>query len=236
MWERLKYTILILVLVIVGGTFGFWILEDHVTSLLDSFFFTLVTVTTVGYGDITPQTIAGKILAIAVILLGVGAALSAIQTVFGTIVRKRIREELNLPEKIIEKSNHAIVCGFGMVGKAVVRNLQQSKKSYIVIENNNSRVEAMVELNIPVIEGDAREESVLERANIKTANSLFATFDDSSNVFVALTAKILNPQLKVVCKVEDLTNEPKMRKAGADEVIACHDVGARMMIQAAETK
>ena len=93
-----------------------------------------------------------------------------------------------------------------------------------------------VESDIPVIEGDARQESVLERANIKTANSLFTTLGDSSNVFVVHTAKILNPRLKVVCKVEDLANEPKMRKTGANEVIACHDMGARMMIQAVETK
>lgn len=81
MWTRLKFTVAILVLVIIGGTFGFWIFEDRVTTLLDSFFFTLVTVTTVGYGDITPQTLPGKILGIMVILLGVGAALATIHDI-----------------------------------------------------------------------------------------------------------------------------------------------------------
>jgi len=236
MWVRLKFILTILVLVIIGGTFGFWIFEDHVTTLLDSFFFTLVTVTTVGYGDITPQTLPGKILGILVILLGVGAVLATIQIAFGAVVRKGIKEELNLPERTIDKTDHFIVCGYGMVGKAVVRNLQRDETPFVVIENDPSKVEGMVQSNIPVIEGDARQEDVLERAGIKTATCLLATLDDSVNVFVVLTAKLLNPQLRVICKIEDLANEVKFRKAGADEVVACHDVGARMMIRAAPTK
>ena len=234
MWVRLKFAVIILGLVIAAGTFGFWIVEDRITTLLDSFFFVLVTVTTVGYGDVTPQTLPGKIIGIVVILLGVGSALVIIQTVFGAIVRKEIKEELKLAERSFEKTGHFIVCGYGMVGRAVVRNLQQEEKSFVVIENDSAKITEMVEAQIPAIEGDAREEDVLERAGIRTAGSLLTTLDDSYNASVALTARILNPDLKVVSKIEKLTNETKLRKAGVDEVIACHDVGARTMIQAAQ--
>jgi voltage-gated potassium channel Kch len=75
------------------------------------------------------------------------------------------------------------------------------------------------------------KEEVLERAGIKTAGYLLAALDDSSNVFVSLTSKMLNPSLKIVCKIEDVANEPKLKKVGADEVVCCHDMGARMMLE-----
>lgn len=235
-WLRLKFSVTILVLVVTGGTFGFWFFEDEVKTLLDSFFFTLVTVTTIGYGNITPKTFAGKILDIAVIFLGVGAALVSIQTVFEAIVRKRIKEVLKLPKEVIDKRDHFIVCGYGKVGRALVRSLQQKKAQFVVIESNTSKIKEMVQFNIPVIEGDARKEDTLERAGIKMAKCLLASLDDSSNVFIALTAKMSNPSLKVICKIEEVTNEAKLKKAGADEVISCHDMGAQMMIKVAQEK
>lgn len=236
MWVRLKFAVIILSLVIAAGTFGFWMIEDNIATLLDSFFFVLVTVTTVGYGDVTPQTSPGKIMGIVVILLGVGSTLVIIQTVFGTIVRKEIKEELKLAERFFEKTGHFIVCGYGMVGRAVVRNLQQEEKLFVVIENDAAKITELVEAQIPVIEGDAREEDVLEHAGIKTAGCLLTTLDDSYNAFIALTARILNPDLKIVSKIEKLVNETKLRKAGADQVIACHDVGAKTMIQLAQER
>lgn len=233
-WLRLKFSVAILLFVIVGGTIGFWFLEDNVTTLLDSFFFTLVTVTTIGYGNITPQTHAGKILDIIVILSGVGAALVTIQTVFEAIVRSKIQEVLKLPKGIINKKNHFIICGYGKIGKPLVRGLQQRKAQFVVIESDASRVKEMVQFGIPVIEGDARKEDVLERAGIKTAKFVLTSLGDSSNVFVVLTAKMLNPSIKLICKIEDITNEAKLKKAGADEVISCHDMGAKMMIKVAQ--
>ncbi len=232
-WLRLKFSVAIFIFVLAGGTFGFWFFEDNVTTLLDSFFFTLVTVTTIGYGNITPQTLAGKMLDIAVILSGVGAALISIQTVFEVVIRKKIMEVLKLPEGVVDMRDHFIVCGYGKVGKALGRSLQQKNVQFVVIESDGAKVKEMVEDNIPTIEGDARKEDVLERAGIKTAKYLLASLDDSSNVFVALTTKMVNPCLKVICKIEDAANEAKLKKAGADEAVCCHDMGARMMIEVA---
>lgn len=232
-WVRLKFSVAILLLVVVVGTFGFWFFEDDVTTLLDSFFFTLVTITTIGYGNITPQTLAGKILDIAVILLGVGTVLVTFQTIFEVIVRKRIKEVLRLPTSRVDKKGHFIICGYGKVGRALVKRLVQDKVEFVVIENDSAKVREMVQSDIPVIEGDARQDEVLERAGIKKAKCLLASLDDSYNVFIALTAKMLNPHLKVICKIEDTMNEAKMKKAGADEVVLCHDMGAQMMLKVA---
>lgn len=232
-WLRLKFSVVIFIFVLAGGTFGFWFFEDDVTTLLDSFLFTLITVTTIGYGNITPQTLAGKILDIAVIFSGVGAALVTIQTVFEVVIRKKIREVLKLPKGAVDMKSHFLVCGYGKVGKALVRSLQQKNVQFVVIESDSLKVKEMVEDNIPVVEGDARKEDVLGRAGIKMAKYLLASLDDSSNVFVTLTAKMLNPSLKVICKIEDVANEAKLKKAGADEAISCHDMGAKMMIEVA---
>jgi len=231
---RLKFSVAILFFVVTSGTIGFWLLEDKVTTILDSFFFTLVTVTTIGYGNITPQTSAGKILDIAVILLGVGAALVSIQTVFEAIIRSKIQEVLKVPKGIANKKGHFIICGYGKIGKPLVKGLRQKNAQFVIIENDASRVKEMVRSGLLVVEGDARKEDVLERADIKTAKFVLTSLDDSSNVFVTLTAKMLNPSVNVICKIEDITNEAKLKKAGANEVISCHDMGAKMMIKVAQ--
>ena len=135
-WLRLKFTVAVLLLVLISGTFGFWLLEDDVTTLLDSFFFTLVTVTTIGYGNITPQTLAGKILDIAVILSGVGAALVTIQTVFESLIKKRIEEVMKLHNSKINKNDQFNVCGYGKLCRALVQNRQQGKTPLVVMEND----------------------------------------------------------------------------------------------------
>ena len=234
MWRRLRIPLTVLLLVVIVGTVGFRLLENNVKTFLDSFFFTLVTVTTIGYGNITPQTVAGKFLAIGVIIVGVGAALVSMQTVFESLVGKRIKEELRMAEREVHKSGHYLVCGYSMVGKAIVRNLEEKKADFVVVEQDKEKVKRMVDENLTVIEGDAREEMVLERAGIKKARGIFVALDDSYNVFVTLTAKMLNPSLQVIAKTENSRNIAKLKKAGADEVVACHDAGARMMIDRAK--
>jgi len=230
----LKVSLSVLGSAILAGTIGFWLVEKDVKTLLDAFYFTLVTVATVGYGDIAPQTVAGKALAAGIIVVGVGAVLATVQVGIESLVGRRIKEELSLPEKTTTKKGHYIVCGFGKVGQAVVRHLEEEGIDYVVIERDSAKVAHMVEAEVSVIEGDAREEGVLERAGIKAARCLITSLDDASNVFVTLTAKLLNRDIYVVSKTESLNNTIKLKQAGADEVIACHDVGAGKMVEAAQ--
>ncbi len=230
----LKFSLALLGTVILVGTFGFWAAEKDTETLLDSFYFTLVTVATVGYGDITPKTTAGKALAAGLIVMGVGAVLATVQVGIESLVGKRIKREFNLPDKATSKKGHCIVCGFGMVGQAVVRHLKKREIDYVVVEWNEDKVEHMVEAGFPVIKGDAREEEVLKRAGIEEARCLFATLEDAFNVFVTITAKLLNLEIYVISKTENERNAIKLKRAGADVVIACHDVGAEVMVKAAQ--
>jgi voltage-gated potassium channel len=227
------YSLMILVTVILTGTFGFYLLEDSVHSLFEAFYFTLSTVTTVGYGDFVPTNDVSRALASLVMLAGIGATLSVLQSFFDMAVSQSLREELGLPEKRTKLKDHYIICGFGLVGKQVMQQLKAKGEKFVVIERSRSKVEDMVEMDIPVIEGEAQHEDVLERANIAEAKGLLAVMPESTNIIVAITAKMLNPNIHVVAEIEDLRDGPKLKRAGADEVVHVHEMGAKVMVSKA---
>lgn len=227
---RFRMGIGILISVLILGTVGFYHFEENVGSILDAFYFTIVTVSTVGYGDIVPLTAQGKILAIILIVLGVGSVFVVVPTFFELIVKKEIEEVLKLPTEKSKMTGHIIVCGWGKVGKTLIDELEKRGEKFVVIENNPQRIKHLVERDFLVIEGDACSETILDKANIDQAKILYATLDDASNVFIVLTAKILNPAIKIISKVDYINNEAKLIKAGADQIINCHEIGAKRML------
>ena len=227
---RFRIGIGILVVVMILGTIGFYYVEENISSVLDAFYFTLVTVSTVGYGDITPVTTQGKILSIILIILGVGSVFIVVPAFFELIVKKEIEEVLKLPTEKSKMTDHIIVCGWGKVGKTLVDELEIRGEKFVIIENSPQRIKHLVERDFFVIEGDACSETILDKANIDQAKILYATLDDASNVFIVLTAKIINPEIKIVSKVDYIKNEAKLIKAGADEIINCHEIGAKKML------
>ena len=171
LFRRVKIALILFIAVVISGIFGFWALEPEVNSLLDSFFFTLITVTTVGYGDIVPITTPGKVWAIVIILTGVGSAMVVLQSTFEMLVGRRIREELNLPDKKTEKQNHNIICGWGKIGKAIARHLKTEEQTFVIVEHDESKVERIMEAGLSVIAGDARQEDVTQYGKIEKSRS-----------------------------------------------------------------
>lgn len=216
--------------IILFGTVAFFYTEPTVHNLFDSFYFTLVTITTVGYGDINPTTMASKLVASVVMIVGIGAGLSFLQTAFDAAFRSDIRQELGLAERRTKMKGHYIICGYGNVGKQIMDQLKARGEKFIIIEKDHSKIEDMVESEIPVIEGDSTHEEVLIRANIKEAKGLLASMPDHVNIMVALTARMLNPDLNIVTEVEDNRNVQKLERAGANQIVHCHEMGARVMV------
>jgi voltage-gated potassium channel len=231
---RFKIAIIFFCAVLTVGAVGFWFFEGGHRPLLDCFYFILVTITTIGYGDITPTNPLAKLWTMFVIFAGVGITVIIIPLAFESMIGRKIKEVLKVPTEE-RKENHAIICGYGKVGRILAKKLQNSKVDYVVIESNPERVKELVEDNIATVEGDAKREEILERAGIKKAKTLLTCLEDAENVFVIITAKMLNPKLYIIAKVEDDLNEIKLKKVGADAVVSCHDKGAQIMLEMAQS-
>jgi len=227
---QLFYSLILLAGVVVFGTVGFYLTEEQVVTLFDAFYFTLVTMTTVGYGDIVPTGMASRIVASVLMVAGIGAMLSAFQSVFNMVVTKSVREVLGFPEKRTKMKDHIIVIGYGKLGKHVAAHLQSIGEPFLLVENDHEKVEKALDDGLTVIEGDALEDETLVRANIEKAKGVITTLADPLNVLVIISAKMLNPQIRVVAKVENKDSILKLRKAGADEIVDCSEIGARVMV------
>jgi len=215
------------------GTIGFLLVEPTVTDPFEAFYFTVTTMFTVGFGDIVPTTALSKVLVMIVVVGGVTAAVAALQSLFDLFVTKDLRRELGLPERRTKMKDHIIICGYGNVGQRIFEQLKDKKEEILYIESDPQKVADLVDKRVPVIQGDAGDEDVLIRANVKDAKTLILTLTDSANIIATIMAKMLSPNIFIVSEVEDMRNVTVLRKAGADEVVQCHEMGARTMVSKA---
>lgn len=231
--RRLWYSLALLLGVVTLGTVGFTMVEPSVKNLFDGFYFTIETMFTVGYGDFIPTTEASRILAIIVVVGGVTAAVTTLQSLFDLAVTNDLRRELGLPERRTRMKDHIIICGYGNVGRQVYENLKSKNEKFVFIERDEKKVADLVAAGVSVIEGEAVDEDVLLRANINEAKTVITTLKDSDNIIVTINARMLNPGIFIVSEVEDMRNATVLKRAGADEVVHCHEMGARMMVSKA---
>jgi voltage-gated potassium channel len=215
------------------GTVGFLLVEPTIKDPFEAFYFTIVTMFTVGYGDFVPTTTISRLLAMVIVIGGVTAAVAALQSIFDLVVTKDIRRELGLPERRTKMKDHIIICGYGNVGQRIVEQLKGKNETFLFIESDPVKIADLVDKRVPVIQGDAGDEDVLMRANVKEAKTLILTLRESSNIIVTIMAKMLNPKIFIVSEVEDMRNLTVLKKAGADEVVHCHEMGARTMVSKA---
>jgi len=229
--RRLKYGALLLGAVFFIGTFGFHFIEGW--NYLDSFFMTLITITTIGYQEVHPLSSAGVYFDIIIILLGVGAAAYG----FASFARFVIEGELQryfgrrrLDKKIMRMSDHYIVCGNGRIGSLISKELHNSNKPFLVIDNDKSLMEDLERSGIPFIIGDATNEDTLLKAGIKRAKGLVATASsDMTNVYIILIARELNPDIFVLARAETEDSTKNLKRAGANKVVSPYLIGGRHM-------
>ncbi|NOZ07379.1 MAG: potassium channel protein [FCB group bacterium] len=229
------------------GTLGFYTLLDHLT-ISESLYLTVTTLTTVGYGDITPLTsmpadgnpsvVLG--FTIFLILFGMGAFLYTLGIVTEYVVsselggRGRRRKML---KAIANLRGHYIVCGAGRTGAVIINELMSTGRPFVVIENSSERIKALKKLykNILCLNGDATEESVLETAGLNYAEGIaLALQEEKDNLYIVLEmAEICqrNPNFRIVAKVNNLQGTgPKLKSAGADVVISPHEISGKRML------
>jgi voltage-gated potassium channel len=216
------------------GTVAFHLIEGW--SLLASLYVSAQTVTTVGYGDLTPATRNGRLFATIFMLAGVGVVLYALTTTVHAIVQSELLAgvgQRRLSRKMSKLRNHFIVCGAGRVGSHLVRALIASAETFIIIEKDPRIVAELNDLGALVLVRDATLEESLREAGVEHARGLAACLpDDADNVYVVLTARDLNPDMHIVARAVEEQAEPKLIRAGANRVVAPTIIGGHRMAMA----
>jgi len=229
--KRVSGILLLLLAIIIIGTLGFVLIEGW--SIFESVWQTVITLSTVGFSELRPMSDAGRVFTVIFILVGFAAFGYSATTLTRIIVEgeiKNIFRNRKMEKDISKMTGHIIICGFGKLGKYVSLELDKWKKPYVVIEADENTGAQIQEENKLVVIGDATEDGILIKAGIKSAEGLItALTDDVKNLFVTLTARRLNPALKIVTKAEDESSESKLLSAGANKVISPAQIGGRRM-------
>src|SRR5262245_48995233 len=209
-------------LVLSLGTAGFVWIEHY--PVFDAFYMTLTTVTTVGYGEIRSLSQAGRVFNSFLILFGVIIMLLAIGAMTQTIIELELNQffgKRRIKSMIDKLQDHIILCGFGRVGRGAAEELRSAGTSFVVVDNDEDRVERALKAGMLAVHADASRDETLRDVGIAKARGLIATLSsDADNLFLILTAKTLNPALQLSARIAEETSEKKMRRAGADFVFA----------------
>lgn len=222
----------VLVLVIGAGTLGYRWLEGW--ALMDGFYMSFITLTTIGFAEVRPLSTAGRLLTIAIGTVGIVAIGFIVTRTAEMLVSRESLQIRQMKRTIKELHNHYIVCGYGRIGSRLAYNLDVADKPFVVVEKNPNQIEELQSLGYLYVEGNAEEEGTLIEAGLERAYGLIAALsDDASNVFVTLTARELNPDLFIMSRAYSGHNVPKMERAGADKVVSPYELGADRMAQLA---
>ena len=216
-------------MLLVIGTGGYMLIEGW--GPLDALFMTVITMTTIGYGEVLPLSQAGQIFTIGLIVIGVITATYAITTiveVFGSnefLIQLRNRRRRKTLEQI---SDHCIICGFGRMGSSLARELQARSTAVVAIDPLDEALDRCRSMGVPVVQGSAANEEILVQAGIERAGSLVvATGSDAENVFIILTARSVQPHIEIISRCHDEGSISKLESAGANLVISPYSIAGR---------
>lgn len=226
------FIILGMFIVLLGvGAIGYSFLLD--VSILDGLYMTVITISTVGYGEVGVMSEQAKFFTMALIFLGVGTAGYTFTSIVVALIEGGIKDiwrNRKMDRKIADLSNHYILCGAGETGEVVVEQFINKGYQFVVIENNEDVANQLIKRNILTIVGDATEENVLKQANISSAKGLISALSkDVDNVYTVLSARQLNSGLYIISRAIDKSSPSKLKKAGANNTISTNEIGGRRM-------
>lgn len=228
---RIRIVLLAVLAAIALGTIIFHLVEGW--SILDSLYVTAQTVTTVGFGDITPRTALGRVFATVFMIVGVGIVLYALTSTVQSIVHSELFARYGHSRKMSKLRDHFIICGAGRVGSHLIRSLRAVDGVFLVLESDQRKCEALMDMGIPVLVRDATLEESLVEAGVEHARGLASCLpDDADNVYVVLTARDLNPNIHIVARAAEEQAESKLIRAGANRVVAPTIIGGHRMAMA----
>ncbi len=231
-YYRFYAPLLILLSVWVIGTIGYIIIDDY--TLFDAFYMTVITVATVGYGEVAPLSHAGKLFTAFLIITSFGTFAYAVSSITKFVIDGEFNEffkNRKLNATIDKISDHVIICGYGRNGRQAAQVLKKHHKRFVVIENSATLTSTLNhKFSELVITGDSTQDEVLIKAGILRARAIITTLPvDADNLFIVLSARNLNKNLTIISRASEDNSDTKLKIAGADNVIMPDKVGGAHM-------
>ena len=231
LFSRIYYFLLLLALVISGGTVGYMVIEGW--SFIDSFYMTIITISTVGYGEVSELSLYGKLFTSFLIISSFGTFAYAITSVTTYLVggeyRKYFKQYKTMKE-LKKMKNHVIICGFGRVGKQVAEDLAAHNNEFIVIEKNTEIIDHEINQGITFLNGDSTNDEVLIQACIENAKAIITCLPkDADNIYVVLAAREFKSDILIVSRSSTQSAVSKLKMAGANNVIMPDSIGGSHM-------
>lgn len=220
-----------LVLILMIGTLGYMIIEKW--HFMEALYMTVITITTVGYGEIRTVSETGRIFTIFLIFLGIGNMGYILGMMAQTMVEFQLRSFLGkrkLGSTIRSLKNHYIICGYGRIGRILSQELRSHRIPMLVIDQDSNAQDLLEQDEAAYIIGDATNEDVLLEAGIQRARGLVTVVtSDADNLFITMTGRGLNPNLFILSRAEEEHNQKKLLRAGANRVVLPYLIGGQKM-------
>jgi voltage-gated potassium channel len=233
-FRQLKFGVSFLILALAGGTLGYTLIEGW--HPLDSLYMTVITITTVGYGEVGPLSQAGRAFTMVLILGSVGMVAFIVVGLARVMVEGEVRRILGrrkLEKKIAGLKNHYIVCGYGRIGSYICKELAERPLPFVVVERDPNLTQRIEEGGYLYVNGDATDDDILRQAGIESAKCLVASVaSDADNLYITFTARQINSNLYILSRATDDAAEKKLIKAGANKVVSPYMIGAHRMAMA----
>jgi voltage-gated potassium channel len=232
---RFRLPGVLLALVILSGITGYALIDRW--DLLDSFYMTIITISTVGYTEVHPQSTAGRIFTSALIVVGVGTMLFGFGVFAEALTENNFgiyRRQRQLERRLNQLRDHFIICGYGRIGTQIAIEFDVHKVPYAVVEQNPEALERLHNEDRLHIEGDAASEDILKQAGIERARGLISAVDsDERSVYITLSARALNPALFIISRGGRPGSTRRLELAGANRVISPYRMAGHRMAELA---
>ncbi len=229
--DRLRSAALALGGIVVGGTAGYMVLEGW--GFLDALYMTMITISTVGYGEVNGLDTSGRLWSIALIITGASVLVYATGSFVELVMEGTLRgyfTRRRMEDTIGKLNGHYILCGYGRVGRQVAREFTSEGVDFVVIDRQPSEVEQCVEEGYLALLGNAFDDATLEAAGVERAKGLVAAVDsDADNLFVIFSARRMNPDLRIVARANSEESALKLKQAGADRSLSPYAVEGRRL-------
>lgn len=231
-FKQLYLPLALILLIFIFGIAGYMLIEDY--NFFDALYMSVITIATVGFSEIKPLSHAGRMFTVILIITSIGTFALAITRITQYVVDgdfQRVFRNFRSDKKLSKMKNHVIICGYGRNGKQAANKLKTHQTPFVVIESNEDEIASFTELDQELIViGDATHDEVLIKAGINKARAIITTLpEDADNLFVVLTARGINPTIKIITRASEENSDLKLKRAGADYVIMPDKIGGAHM-------